>query len=156
MAVNSLNTCRPSSSTNQAWLPGLFFLQVHTVDCKNRKQMKVHVLQQWFLSIHHLPHLSQIKKQKHRIFGLSNLCRSSYEVKIVIWLAHGDNYDFYLKCLWSLPNYGLYIWITLCLKSFNIKHIFLLQGIWDCDVIESHKKIFEDQITSWGNYVSHQ
>lgn len=149
MAVNSLNTCRPSSSTNQAWLPGLFFLQVHTVDCKNRKQMKVHVLQ---LSIIYL--IYHKLKNKNIEFLDCNLCRSSYDV--VIWLEHGDNYDFYLKCLWSLPNYGLYIWITLCLKSFNIKHIFLLQGIWDCDVIESHKKIFEDQKTSWGNYVSHQ
>lgn len=39
MAVNSLNTCRPSSSTNQARLPRLFSLQVHTVDCKNTKYM---------------------------------------------------------------------------------------------------------------------
>lgn len=46
-------------------------------------------------------------KNKNIEFLDCNLCRSSYEV--VIWLEHGDNHDFYLKCLWNLPNYGLYL-----------------------------------------------
>lgn len=66
MAVNSLNTCRPSSSTNQARLPRLFPLQVHTVDCKNTNESTCTATMIFVLSIMYciVPHASQLNKKK--------------------------------------------------------------------------------------------
>lgn len=69
MAVNSLNTCRPSSSINQARLPCLFSLQVHTVDCKNTNESTGTCKTTMILCYPSftIPHVSQLNKKKHRM-----------------------------------------------------------------------------------------